>query len=633
MDLIERVKQTGLWVILPQLTVAEMQQIMKAAADSYYNTDAPIITDSEYDALAELVATKTGKNAAIGAPIRGTRVRLPYWMGSMNKVKMDDRQLVKWLDKYAPPYLLSDKLDGVSCLMTKHSNCVKIYTRGNGNYGRDITHLLDIIDSKWQRLLQVDVPDIAIRGELIIKKSAFQDYREIISDPRAAVTGVVVAKKDSVNRDYAGIIDFVTYEIIAPVMVASQQFKCLRKWGMHVVHHQQVKCIDFASLDEIWQQRRAASPYEIDGIIVADSKIPARNVSGNPDYAFAYKGATETANVTVQQVIWSPSKDGILVPRIKYDKTRLSQADLKAATAYNAKFIRDNKIGPGAMITIIRSGSIIPKILAVTKTAQPALPQDHAYYWDANGVNIILDNIATNSDVIIKRMHKFVRDIGVAHLSMGLVTRLVESGYDTIFKIIQIRVDDMLEISGFKTRLATKIHDNMQASLQQLDLVHLMVASNIMGRGMGASRVQTVLQQYPDIVAQYRKSQRDTWQTRLQQLDGFDRITTTKFLDNLPEFIKFYKKFIKISPIVAYIAPQITGHGLADMRIAFTGVRKPNWHTQIQAQGGQVTSTVTKNTSILVHANNTSNAKYQQAIKLGIRTMSVAEFAKTFNMQ
>ena len=112
----------------------------------------------------------------------------------------------------------------------------------------------------------------------------------------------------------------------------------------------------------------------------------------------------EIANVKVLDVIWNPNKDRILVPTVLFEKIRLSQADLERVSGYSAKFIVDNKIGPGAIIKITLSGGVIPYITAIVEPAKEAsLPDDIEYEWDGSKVNIILLNseekeINTNND-------------------------------------------------------------------------------------------------------------------------------------------------------------------------------------------------------------------------------------------
>ena len=102
---------------------SKLETFIKKANKAYYNTGKPLLEDSEYDKLIDIMKERFPNSDVlnqIGAPIRSEieKVKLPYWMGSMDKVKPDSKQLISWLSKYSPPYIISQKLDGLSALLT-----------------------------------------------------------------------------------------------------------------------------------------------------------------------------------------------------------------------------------------------------------------------------------------------------------------------------------------------------------------------------------------------------------------------------------------------------------------------------------------------------------------------------------
>ena len=58
--------------------------------------------------------------------------------------------------------------------------------------------------------------------------------------------------------------------------------------------------------------------------------------------------------------------DGYIKPRLLVEKVRLVGVDI-TRTAFNAKYVKDNNLGPGAIIKLVRSGDVIPHILDVLK--------------------------------------------------------------------------------------------------------------------------------------------------------------------------------------------------------------------------------------------------------------------------
>ncbi|AGF85204.1 DNA ligase [Moumouvirus goulette] len=637
MDIIKKInKADSIWEVIPELDKDEIENVIMISRDSYYNSGKSLINDEYYDILLDRLQELDPESELlnkVGAPIKGKKVKLPYWMGSMNKIKSDEKLINNWIKKYKGPYLISDKLDGISCLLVLKNSTIKLYTRGDGNYGQDISHLVDLVNMSVENLYDIEY-DVSIRGELIMTKKNFEKYSEIMSNARNMVSGIVNSKKESINKNYAKDVDFVAYELIKPEKKPSDQLKQLNKLGLNVVYYDIYKDINVEILDNILQKRKTKSKYEIDGIIVTDNNKNMRNKSGNPDYSFAYKGVTETANVKVIEVIWTPSKDGILVPRIHFQKVRLSQADLEYTTGFNASFIKCNKIGPGAIINIVRSGDVIPYITRVVKPAkEPSLPKNVDYIWDKNKVNIILANLDENEIVIIQRLTKFMRDIGVENLSQGIVTRLVEAGYDNIPKIMSITVDDFLSLEGFQERLATKLYNNLQNSINNLDVLTLMNASNIFGRGFGEKKLKKILDIYPNIVLDYKISEYNKWRNKILDLEGFDDITTDSFLKSLPEFQKFYKIVNKIIDIKPYKS-NVNKIGIfKDQNIVFTGFRNKDWQKFIEEEGGKMSGSVSKNTTLLVYNDGEeSSNKYQTAKKLGVKTISKSQFSKKYNI-
>ena len=84
----------------------QLAKVIEYANDKYYNSDDEIITDEIYDILREQLIKRDPKNPIlkkIGAPILVNKVKLPFWMGSMDKIKPDTNVLSRWIQKYKKP--------------------------------------------------------------------------------------------------------------------------------------------------------------------------------------------------------------------------------------------------------------------------------------------------------------------------------------------------------------------------------------------------------------------------------------------------------------------------------------------------------------------------------------------------
>jgi len=129
----------------------DLEKIILYAADQYYNTCKPIISDAIYDMLIDFLKYKYPKSKVlknIGSSIKAkNKVKLDYHLGSMDKVKPPSKELNKWKLKYSSPYILTEKLDGISGLLIyrKDNKTINLYTRGTSTEGLDISSLLKYI--------------------------------------------------------------------------------------------------------------------------------------------------------------------------------------------------------------------------------------------------------------------------------------------------------------------------------------------------------------------------------------------------------------------------------------------------------------------------------------------------------
>ena len=154
-------------------------------------------------------------------------------MGSMEKIKPDTNALKLWKQNYKGPYVLSSKLDGISALYSTENGIKKLFTRGNGTQGLDISYLIPHL-----QLPQIE--DITIRGELLLTKQTFQDkYSSTYKNVRNMIGGVMTTKK--IDQSKWDDIDFVGYEVINPVLKPSQQMQWLSDNNVITVSKDKIK--------------------------------------------------------------------------------------------------------------------------------------------------------------------------------------------------------------------------------------------------------------------------------------------------------------------------------------------------------------------------------------------------------
>ena len=618
--------------VLKKRTEAELSGMLRYAADAYFHKK-PIIDDNTYDILKEYIERTYPANKMIhlvGAPIEKNKVKLPYEMWSMDKIKPDTKALPKWLKKYKGPYVISGKLDGISALYSTEKDEPKLYTRGEATKGMDISYLIPYLGLPKKK-------GITIRGELIIAKATFAEKYEgsgpgKYKNPRNFIAGVVNAKKRDPEKWHD--MDLVAYEVIKPSLKPSKQMEWLEKHGVITVIHMTKKKISNEILSELLVDWRSSYKYEVDGIIVTNDKIYPRGRK-NPEFAFAFKMvlSDQMAEAKVIDVLWTPSKDGFLKPVIQIESVRIKGADIEYATAYNAKFIADNKIGIGACVLMVRSGDVIPTIMEVVKASRKAKMPKVPWKWNTSHVDALLIDSTNHPVVLLKNIAGFFAKLNVVGLGRGNVKRIIAAGFKSVPAILKMSKEDFLTVEGFKEKMATKVYDSIHTQLKEVELPVLMAATNIFGRGMGARRMREILKTFPEILTSHASKASKI--AKVASLNGFADKTAEAFVEYIPNFIAFIKETNLQSKLKAKKEKkqekQAKKHPLYEKRIVMTGFRDKELSEQLTKLGANISNSVSKNTFVvLVKDPAEDTSKVRKAREYKIPVMTPQRFRKKY---
>ena len=649
---------------IEKATNDQLSKIILYASKKYYNEEA-VLTDDEFDFLVDELKKRDSNHptlSKIGAPLAKVteikKVKLPYHMGSMDKYKLSDtKQFEKWLSKHKGPYTITDKLDGVSALYYWHENKAHLYKRGDEQMGSDISFLIPYIPS-LNKLKEFKEKTLAIRGELIISLDNYDKYTgdktTIVgttnsqskdgpsSNPRSTVAGLT--NKKTIDPNVTKLIDFVAYEMISPREIHTYQLKTIDKYGFITVYHTLLKTIDFPKLIELLQDRKKTGKYECDGIIITDDNLHHINKSDNPEYAFAFKELPDklTAECKVIEIEWNVSKDGYVKPTVLIEPVQLSGETIKRATGFNGKFIKDNKIGPGSIIQIVRAGDVIPHIEKVIKATGESMP-DFPYKWNETNVDIILDEAKNkNKDVIrehkISELTYFVSHMNMKFLSEQTVGKLYDEGYDSIVKILTLTKSDLLKLDNFKETMANKIYETIQKSIEDIDILIFAHASNIFGHNFGSRRLKKIFEIYPKILVWIKNKSFEEIKDGIKEIEGFEDSLSGQFAEKIVEYEKLVNTLpsnIK-SKVQEYknIVEVVEDKKVSGKTFVFSDFRNKEWEAYIESHGGKISSSVSSKTNYLVTTqeaiNEGTNSKVKKAIESKVEIVSKENFAKKF---
>jgi DNA ligase (NAD+) len=654
----------------------ENLNLMKEYCDDiYHNTEKPILTDKQYDLLVEILEKEDGDfKSTVGAKIRegDNRIELPHWLGSLDKIKDDNPAAIeRWLNKYkSDSYIVENKLDGISCLLISDEDSVKLYTRGDGKVGADISYLCQYFQNipKNKKLEK-----IAVRGELIISKKTFQDkYSKEFSNARNMVSGVVGGKS---FREGLNDVEFIAYEVIGEKLTPLEQLEFLKELGFKIVENRIYQTIDHETLRGDLISSKNSSEFEIDGIIIQPNLKYERNISGNPKYAFAFKMMNDDSIIEtkVEDIEWNTSKWGILKPRIKIETVYLNGVNINYTTGFNAKFIVENKINCGSVIKITRSGDVIPYIVeVVTQSEEPKMP-NISYIWNESKVDILIDQsqeLEKVNEMNIKMITSIFEKLNVKYLSEKTIEKLYRAGFDTFVKILQMGKEDFLKLDGVENKLATKLYESIRKGTTNVPIYQLVGASGTLGFGMGIKKMKTLFEGIPNILKVYEEIHQKNDMSLLTELtksitdiEGFSDKTALQVTSNLDKTLIFMKEvlpYITIEKIEKIEedekekeddeedtvvvrkkssknnspdqSPKVKidknyNKPLKDMKICFSGFRDKDLEKDIDNKGGKVTTSVSKNTKyLIVKSLDDVSSKINDAKKLGIEIFEKEDF-------
>lgn len=631
--------------------IPELLEILQAADDLYYNEDDPIISDPQYDALyryAQTVAAGHKYFTGIGSDVRGGKVKLPFTMGSLDQIY--EGEIENWVKKYSLNeefVVATDKLDGTSGMVIYDENgdLQIAYSRGNGIEGADITRHLKRLRNVPNNIGK----SLTVRGENIIEIATFPYLQGQIKtrankeykNPRNMVSGLMNAKENNdIVYDY---VKFVTYEIVGDTGTKEEQLLELQAMGFEVPYSLAMrgKRLNDDFLTEFLNIRRHNSVYEIDGIVLDANSAKKRKEMNptretlNPAYSVKYKIA-DAENLAVSPVVGITlqiSRHGYIKPVINIEPTELGGVTISNCTGFNANYIYENKIQPGCKIKFTRSGDVIPFCLGVV---QPGTLQGMEYdewfnaelnkfgdwNWSENDfgekVDAILLNPKDNETAVVKNIINFFDKIDAPLLKEGNVQKLYNANFHTIQSIIKATREELNTVIGENGK---KIYDGLREKLTDIPLYKIMGAFST-ERGIGVRRIKKL---------QTALGRQDLYECSspalLAEVDGFDIKTAKQTQQVIFGFLDFYAE---VHNYVTIAEDEKTGTKLSGEKVCMTGFRDKDMQAKIEELGGDVQSSVSVKTTILVCKDPNSNSgKVKKARDLGVTIMGINEFLES----
>lgn len=502
-----------------RLFIDECVDVLSQHADRYYRSDAPLITDAEYDALlARLRALEEAHPQWLrpdspthrvgSAPLETFgKVQHPEPLLSLgNAFDQDElrawhercRRRLEWAEGAIGPAVCTElKIDGLAVALTYEKGIlVRAATRGDGRVGENITANVRTIASVPLRLAAggYPVPDsVEVRGEVYFPKSAFEALNQFLraqdqkpfANPRNAAAGSLRQLDSSVTagRDLA----FFAYSL-GPVSspVSDGQYAMLQVlagWGFDInPEASRFEDIEGAVAFCVgWTDERDSLDYEIDGVVVKVDDFRLQRdlgqVSNAPRWATAFKFPAREATTRLNGIHINVGRTGMITPEAELEPVQIGGVTVSQATLHNADYIRDRDIRIGDTVVVKRAGDVIPAVVASVPDARTGsevaweMPQHcPACNQPLERLEGEVDSYCVNGACpaqFIRLVEHFAsRDaMDIEGFGSKLAVQLVEAGcIASLPDIYALQLDTLEGLEGFARRKAEKLLAGIEAS-------------------------------------------------------------------------------------------------------------------------------------------------------------------------
>ena len=385
-----------------QTEIDALRALIRQHERKYYIENQSEISDAEFDVLMkQLEALEAASDAPIppdsptqrvgGGAVLGTRIPHRNPMLSLNncyneeELREFDERVRRLLEDAPVEYVTELKIDGLGVsLIYENGIFTRGLTRGDGEYGEDVTDNLRTIRSVPLRLVETEtvVPSIAeVRGEVFLPKDRLNDLnvqREAegespFANPRNAAAGSLRLLDASItaSRPLNIFVYGLNYaEGIEPA-THTEALQKIKHWGLkcnpYTVPHKSIE--DVQTYYQHWVEKRHDLAYEVDGIVVKVNQFSqARSLgftSKYPRWAIAYKFNAQQAITTIERIDIQVGRTGVLTPVAILEPVTLAGATITHATLHNEQEIQTKDIRIGDRIVLERAGDVIPKIVEV----------------------------------------------------------------------------------------------------------------------------------------------------------------------------------------------------------------------------------------------------------------------------
>jgi len=600
-------------------------------ANQMYRKGEPIVSDEDYDFvyIAELSKRLPDhpflqKLESENEGFSEEKLKLPERMLSTNKAYSWE-EIQKWLERISKSseeinLLLKDvqlkgtaKLDGFA----GYDDGTKLYTRGDGNKGSDISRV-------FKRGLGVfnDSQRGQGAGEIVVKRSYFESHlSNHFEYPRNFQASLIKEKE----------LNHFALDAITNKAALFVPFSQLPKW---------LGDIDTFTnnFENIVNELEAGVDFDIDGAVfeVINPELKTHMGSNRKFHRWqiAYKENKEKAQVKVLSVTAQVGRTGKITPVAELEPTLLSGATIYRATGHHYGLVKEQGLGSGSVVELTRSGLVIPKINKVLKPAEVDIPAqcpscNAKLSWDSDFLMCL--NHDSCPDQIIGKMVYFYKILANNDgFGQATIQKLYDQGIRQVSDIYTLKATDLISM-GFGEKTSQNLTEQLIRSRQEsIEDWRFLAAFGVNRLGMG--NCENLLKNY-SISQVFNLSVED-----ISNIDGFAELTAELIFKGLlsvkPQYdalvlggFELEKTFLSINAIQS-------DSPFRNKKIVFTGVMsrpRAELEKQTKALGIVVSKSVSSKTDFLITGESVGQSKLKSANANGVSILTEEEFLKILN--